>query len=53
MLLSTLTRWFREWRRYDQGLNELNGLSDRELADIGICRADIDRIAWEQARKVY
>jgi uncharacterized protein YjiS (DUF1127 family) len=51
MLLATLTRWYREWRRYDQGLSELNGLTDRELADIGISRGDIYRIAWDNARK--
>jgi uncharacterized protein YjiS (DUF1127 family) len=51
MLLSTLLRWFREWRRYDEGLSELNRLTDRELADIGISRADIYRIAWDNAHK--
>ena len=51
MLLATLARWYREWRRYDQGLNELSGLTDRELADIGISRSDIHRIAWDNARE--
>jgi uncharacterized protein YjiS (DUF1127 family) len=51
MLLATLTRWYREWRLYDRGLSELSGLTDRELADIGISRNDIYRIAWDNARK--
>ena len=29
---------------------ELNRLDDRELADIGITRCDIQQIAWEAAR---
>jgi uncharacterized protein YjiS (DUF1127 family) len=49
MLLSVLTRWYRKWRLYDQGLRELTGLTDRELADIGISRGDIRRVARENA----
>jgi len=30
-------------------VHELSQLSDRELADIGITRSDISRIAWEQS----
>ncbi|MEZ5889939.1 MAG: DUF1127 domain-containing protein [Xanthobacteraceae bacterium] len=37
----------RGWRRYEEYLRELNRLDDRELADIGITRCDIQRIAWE------
>jgi uncharacterized protein YjiS (DUF1127 family) len=36
---------------YNAGLSELSGLSDRELADIGIARADIYRVALEKNRK--
>jgi uncharacterized protein YjiS (DUF1127 family) len=42
---------YRDWRRYNAGLSELSSLSDRELADIGISRADIYRVAWEKACK--
>jgi uncharacterized protein YjiS (DUF1127 family) len=49
--ISTLTEIYRDWRRYNAGLNELRSLSDRELADIGISRADIYRVAWENACK--
>jgi uncharacterized protein YjiS (DUF1127 family) len=51
MLFSTLMEIYRDWRRYNAGLSELSGLSDRELADIGISRADIYRVAWEKACK--
>jgi uncharacterized protein YjiS (DUF1127 family) len=40
----------RVWRRYSESLRELNRLDDRELADIGITRCDVQRIAWEAAR---
>lgn len=36
---------------YRKTVNELSGLSNRELADIGISRAQIDEIAREAARK--
>ena len=39
------------WKRYNASLNELNQLGDRELADIGISRSDIPRIAWESANR--
>jgi uncharacterized protein YjiS (DUF1127 family) len=51
MLFSTLMEIYRDWRRYNAGLSELRNLSDRELADIGISRADIHRVAWENACK--
>jgi uncharacterized protein YjiS (DUF1127 family) len=48
MLLS-IVRFFHAWKRYGVAVDELSHLSDRELADIGITRGDIQRIAWEQA----
>jgi len=30
-------------------MRELSNLSDRELADMGITRSDIPRLAWEHA----
>jgi uncharacterized protein YjiS (DUF1127 family) len=47
MFLSHLVGVYRQWRRYNQSLRELNRLGDRELADIGITRGDIPRVAWE------
>jgi len=32
-------------------IKELNGLTDKELADIGINRGDIDRLVWLQEDK--
>ena len=49
-LVARLVRMLRVWRRYNENLRELNRLDDRELADIGITRCDIQRIAWEGAR---
>ena len=37
-------------RIYNQTARELNALTDRELADLGIHRADIPQIALEAAR---
>lgn len=49
MLLSII-RLFQDWKRYGAAMQELSHLSDRELADIGITRSDISRVAKEQAR---
>jgi uncharacterized protein YjiS (DUF1127 family) len=38
---------FRRWRRYRQTVRELQGLSTRELTDLGIGRGDIGRVARE------
>ena len=50
-MLATIVRFFREWRRYNQSLTELSRLGDRELADIGISRSDIPRVAWNAAHE--
>jgi uncharacterized protein YjiS (DUF1127 family) len=49
MFLTHLVGVFRQWRRYNQSLRELNRLGDRELADIGITRGDIPRVAWDSS----
>ena len=36
-------------RVYLQTLHELNGLSDRDLSDLGIARSDINNVAREAA----
>ncbi|SFR43535.1 DUF1127 domain-containing protein [Litoreibacter janthinus] len=36
-------------RVYVQTLNELEALSGRELADLGLCRANLKSIAYEAA----
>ena len=44
MLLS-LIRMFQAFQDYQRNVNELSQLSDRELADIGLDRSDIPRVA--------
>jgi uncharacterized protein YjiS (DUF1127 family) len=34
---------------YSTTLNELSALSNRDLADLGIARSEVRRIAWEAA----
>ncbi|MFL4470734.1 DUF1127 domain-containing protein [Tateyamaria armeniaca] len=36
-------------RVYKTTLNELSDLSNRELADLGMHRAELKRVAWEAA----
>lgn len=40
-----IARTYRNWRRYRETVNELAQLSNRELADLGIPREDIARVA--------
>jgi uncharacterized protein YjiS (DUF1127 family) len=49
-MFTSIVRFLHSWKRYGVAMDELSHLSDRELADIGITRADIPRIAWEQSR---
>jgi uncharacterized protein YjiS (DUF1127 family) len=51
MFLTHLVGVYRQWRRYNQSLRELNRLGDRELADIGITRGDIPRVAWDNSER--
>ena len=51
VMFAALVRFFQEWKRYHQSLNELSRLGDRELADIGISRSDIQRVAWNAAHR--
>lgn len=44
MFLS-LIRMIQAFREYHRNLEELSQLSDRELADIGLDRSDIKRVA--------
>ena len=50
-MFKSIARRFHTWRRYGAAVNELSHLSDRELADIGITRSDIPRIAWDNAHR--
>lgn len=51
MILSHIISAYRQWRRYNRSLSELNRLGDRELADIGISRSDIPRVAWDSSER--
>ena len=51
VILSNLFRFLRQWRAYDASLRELSRLGERELADIGVNRSDIARVAWENAER--
>jgi uncharacterized protein YjiS (DUF1127 family) len=49
-MFAALVRLIHSWKNYSRSLNELNRLGDRELADIGISRSDIPRLAWAAAQ---
>lgn len=40
-----LIRSYNNWRRYRETVSELNQLSNRELTDLGLSRADIPYVA--------
>jgi uncharacterized protein YjiS (DUF1127 family) len=39
-----LMRAYRAWRLQQRTLNELSGMTDRELMDVGLARGDIARV---------
>jgi uncharacterized protein YjiS (DUF1127 family) len=49
-MLSSLIRMLQAWKDYGTTVRELSGLNDRELADLGISRSDIDWVARQNAR---
>ena len=48
-LLNGLSKRFAQYRTYRQTLTELETLSDRELADLGIHRSNLRGIAYRAA----
>jgi len=50
MFTSMILARLSSWRRYRQTVRELEGLSDRELADLGFGRRDIRTIARQSAQ---
>ena len=42
--IKTIAEKLARWRRYREAVRELSRMSDRELADIGIRRGDIEFI---------
>lgn len=51
-LLEQISLWARRWSTYLRIRKELETYTDRELADMGMSRADIGRIALEGAALV-
>jgi uncharacterized protein YjiS (DUF1127 family) len=49
-MFETLKTRITIWKRYNRTVSELTALSNRELADLGIMRTDISRVAREAAR---
>jgi uncharacterized protein YjiS (DUF1127 family) len=49
-MFETLKTRYSSWKRYSRTVSELGALSNRELADLGIARGDISRVAREAAR---
>jgi uncharacterized protein YjiS (DUF1127 family) len=50
-MFASIVRFVRDWKRYNRSIIELSRLGDRELADIGISRSDIPRVAWKAAHQ--
>ncbi len=48
-MFETLKTRVATWKRYSRTVAELESLSTRELADLGLGRSDIRRIAREAA----
>jgi uncharacterized protein YjiS (DUF1127 family) len=51
MFLVVIARFIQSWKMYNSTVRELSTLTDRELADAGLSRSDIPRIAWESATR--
>ncbi|UWQ57225.1 DUF1127 domain-containing protein [Leisingera caerulea] len=47
--LNALLVKFTRYRLYRQTVNELSALSGRELADLGLSRCEIKRVAYQAA----
>ena len=50
---SKIAKRFNYWKSYRSTVNELTRLSDHQLEDIGLIRADIANVAGKVATNVY
>jgi uncharacterized protein YjiS (DUF1127 family) len=50
-MFDTLKSRYARWQRYRRTLAELERLSPRELADLGLSPYDIQRVARDAARR--
>lgn len=46
-VLAQLKQRFANYRLYLRTLGELDALTDRDLADLGISRFDVKQLAWD------
>jgi uncharacterized protein YjiS (DUF1127 family) len=51
-MTNKLVTSYRAWRKYRETYKELAQLSNRDLADVGIRRADIPQIARQSALQI-
>lgn len=49
-MFEVLKSRYSTWKRYSRTVQELEMLSNRDLADLGIARSDIPRLAREAVR---
>ena len=49
-MFEVLKSRYATWKRYSRTVSELQSLSNRELADLGIARSDIPRLARENVQ---
>ncbi|HEX4767125.1 MAG TPA: DUF1127 domain-containing protein [Lichenihabitans sp.] len=49
-MFKTIATKVAAWRRYRDSVRELSRLSDRELSDLGIGRADIETVVRQSFR---
>ena len=52
-LLTTIATTLAQYHQFNATLRELNARSDRELADMGVDRGDIARLAWQEAERRF
>lgn len=50
-MFDTVVKNYRQWRTYRETVGELSRLSNRDLNDLGISRADITFVARRAAGK--
>jgi len=48
-MLTSVRRFWSQWKIYQRIRHELFGYTERELSELRIGPGDIDRIAWEGA----
>lgn len=53
LLFTKFGNWMRARRSYYNSVAELSAMSDRDLADIGISRSDIEAVARQAADAKY